>query len=389
LHRALSPQATTNAGSGGSDTAAALSPTASTSQWFAAIDDDDDDDTGRTDEGSAATAAEMLSNHLDSRSPSPPPPQPPPPPSSSRPPPPSSMRAPSYRRTQGIMSTVDTQRKRRRQKAKGDSVPIRSRMQFGTSQVKSLALVVDGDDNDNHGDDVDDKDDADDDLILDSDDEIERMFESDSEDDDVSSADVSAAIRGGDSGASDGRYVRLNRRLKGIAGAYGNDSAVAATSIDDADYNRDAAGGCCCFRCGNGGGCSKRILGDPHTLAKTYFRFSQAELFHMRLGHSLLILAAITYLKLTTLALQTVYCVDVRDGDGVVRSRLKVELATVCFEGPHFYAAIFTCAVMIPFALLFPVYLFFRLKRNFHSSEEVLRKTLFARIERYGLWFVT
>ena len=104
----------------------------------------------------------------------------------------------------------------------------------------------------------------------------------------------------------------------------------------------------------------------------------------MRLGHSLLILAAITYLKLTTLALQAVYCVDVRDGDGAVRRRLKVELATVCFEGPHFYAAIFTCAVMIPFALMFPVYLLFRLKRNFHSSTDVSRKTLFARIERYG-----
>jgi hypothetical protein len=102
----------------------------------------------------------------------------------------------------------------------------------------------------------------------------------------------------------------------------------------------------------------------------------------MRLGHSLLILAAITYLKLTTLALQAVYCVDVCDGDDVVRRRLKVELATVCFEGLHFYAAVFTCAVMIPFALMFPVYLLFRLKRNFHSSTDVSRKTLFARIER-------
>jgi hypothetical protein len=97
LHCALSPQVTTNAGSGSSDTTAALSPTASASQWFAAIDGDDDD-TSRTDEGSAATAAETLSNHIKSRSP-PPPPPPPPPPSLSRPPPPSSMRALSYRRT--------------------------------------------------------------------------------------------------------------------------------------------------------------------------------------------------------------------------------------------------------------------------------------------------
>jgi hypothetical protein len=39
---------------------------------------------------------------------------------------------------------------------------------------------------------------------------------------------------------------------------------------------------------------------------------------------------------------------------------------------------------MIPFALLFPVYLFFRLKRNFRSSKVVSRKTLLARIEKYG-----
>jgi hypothetical protein len=404
LRHALSPVAP-GAGSDSSDTTAALSPTAtaSISHWFEAIGDDDDD-SGVGDGGSEATAAVTLANHLDYSQPPPPPPPPPLPPSSgsskSSRRVASSQRAPSSRRTQGIMSEVSTQRKRRRPKVKDDKSKtskslgskLRSGMPFGKSRAP--ADVDGGDDND-----FDDEDDADDYLIVDSDDEIERLFDSDSEDDDArGSASMSVASRDFGGGA-DGRYIRLNRHLKGIAGGadvggggaaavagrrrrYGDESG--ATTSDDADYARVAAGGCCGVRCGNSGGCGKRLLGDPRSLAKIYFRFSQAELFHMRLGHSLLILAAITYLKLTTLALQAVYCVDVRDGDGVVRSRLQVELATVCFEGTHVYAGIFASVVIIPFALLFPVYLFFRLKRNFHSSKVVSRKSLFSRIERYG-----
>jgi hypothetical protein len=94
------------------------------------------------------------------------------------------------------------------------------------------------------------------------------------------------------------------------------------------------------------------ILGDRIVLARKYFRFTPTQMFLFRLQHSMLILAVLTYLRVATLAFQSLYCIEVDSPDGA-QWRLETELSTVCWTGPHRRYARVICLINFLFATLF------------------------------------
>jgi hypothetical protein len=129
----------------------------------------------------------------------------------------------------------------------------------------------------------------------------------------------------------------------------------------------------------------KGILGDRIVLTRKDFRLSPRQMFLYRLQHSMLILAVLTYLKVATLAFQSLYCIKIESPAGT-KLRLETELSTVCWEGSHLGVAFFTILVLLPFITAMPLLLLRRLRVNF--AEGALsggnRTVLFGKLERYG-----
>ena len=78
--------------------------------------------------------------------------------------------------------------------------------------------------------------------------------------------------------------------------------------------------------------------------------FSWWKAFTCRLRHSMLILAVVSYLRVTFNNVQALYCVHVPDPLSTTGSNLfllQVDLLTTCYEGYHRYSVIFIWPCMI------------------------------------------
>jgi hypothetical protein len=100
--------------------------------------------------------------------------------------------------------------------------------------------------------------------------------------------------------------------------------------------------------------------------------------------HSMLLLAVMSYLKLSTIVFQSMYCVGVVGADNELHYCLKVQLSILCYEGAHLGVFTWSVVVMLPFILFMPLGLAYRMHANFKIGVDATRKTMYARIEMFG-----
>lgn len=106
--------------------------------------------------------------------------------------------------------------------------------------------------------------------------------------------------------------------------------------------------------------------------------FSPNRIFKYRLLHSMLVLGALGYLRMTTLTLEAVHCVDVPIvGDpldktpGEYRLVLHYDYTTPCYVGGHVMSAFFIWPFLFIYCAGYPIFCFILLHRAFRRNSDM------------------